>query len=746
MRKYLLLLWFLIGQGFLLYAQSPPGISSWQYWFDDNAAGTVTQSLVSSPFTDISLAVDASALPAGLHRLNARFGDDSLRYSPVSTSVFFHAGPVQVTGYEYWFNHDYAARQQSGLTPSATTTLNTNVAVNSLPFGLNTFSIRFSSGNSRFSSISTFPFYYDPGTVIVAYEYWHDDQYAAKVEVPVAATGLLDLSPAFAVPPGNPGMHTFHIRFRSNTGRWSPAASSLYYRHGGSAGQSDITAYEYWFDDNDAGHVTVPVTAQPACNILAQIGTPPLSPGLHRVHIRFLSGDSRSAVTSQMIFISGRAEVASNLVTGYSYWIDGDPQTLHSVSLPSPAGSIDILDSLALPYAGVGKHLLNIRFVDTLGLAGPVTSDSIQVTNCAPYSAGAITGNSGVCRGASGVVYSIPVIANATGYAWSVPPGAQIVSGFNTRSITVDFTANAVSGDIQVYGTNLCGNSAGSSLTVTVSSPHTPTISGPASVCAGTTGAVYSTQPGKSGYLWSVSGGGMIVSGAGTYRVTIDWGAAGSGTITAGYFESSGCFGSGTIAVTIRPLPPVSYSLPGQVISSGQSICADALTVVSVPVQGSQLSVQPGASAILVAGERIQLKAYSSFAGSQGVRVLPGGYLHAYITTTCQYCNSLAGAHFLAMKEEEATPAVPSGNSPGDGTLKVFPNPTPGKFRLELTGGASQIGSVEIYAPSGRRISTQPLKDVQQQEFSLEGNPPGLYLIRVIRGNAISAARVILNR
>jgi hypothetical protein len=89
-----------------------------------------------------------------------------------------------------------------------------------------------------------------------------------------------------------------------------------------------------------------------------------------------------------------------------------------------------------------------------------------------------IMGESNVCQGTSGVIYSVPPINNATGYEWTVPAGASIVAGSNTNSITVDFSLIAVSGMITVYGTNSCGNGAvGPEFEVTVNPiPPTPII------------------------------------------------------------------------------------------------------------------------------------------------------------------------------------------------------------------------------------------------------------------------------
>lgn len=79
---------------------------------------------------------------------------------------------------------------------------------------------------------------------------------------------------------------------------------------------------------------------------------------------------------------------------------------------------------------------------------------------------GPISGpTSNVCPGDQ-AVFSIANIPSASGYEWTVPPTAQIVSGQNTTLITVSFQNGFNGGNICVSSTNTCGNSAPSCLTI----------------------------------------------------------------------------------------------------------------------------------------------------------------------------------------------------------------------------------------------------------------------------------------
>jgi hypothetical protein len=139
---------------------------------------------------------------------------------------------------------------------------------------------------------------------------------------------------------------------------------------------------------------------------------------------------------------------------------------------------------------GAGTNSITVSF-DPLASSGNITvygnnpcgngtsSPPFVVTvTPLPATAGVITGETVVCQGETGIIYSVTPIANATGYVWTLPAGATIIAGTNTNSITVDFNSSSVSGMITVNGTNSCGNGAVSpDFTVTVNPvPPTPVI------------------------------------------------------------------------------------------------------------------------------------------------------------------------------------------------------------------------------------------------------------------------------
>ncbi len=83
-----------------------------------------------------------------------------------------------------------------------------------------------------------------------------------------------------------------------------------------------------------------------------------------------------------------------------------------------------------------------------------------------------------------------------------------------------------------------------------------PTISGTNSICNHSTGNIYTTETGKSSYIWTVTGG-TITDGTGTNAITVTWNTDGAQTVSANYTNSFGCTAvSATVYnVTVKAAP-----------------------------------------------------------------------------------------------------------------------------------------------------------------------------------------------
>ncbi len=203
-----------------------------------------------------------------------------------------------------------------------------------------------------------------------------------------------------------------------------------------------------------------------------------------------------------------------------------------------------------------------------------------------PDMPGAISGPSAVCATSPSATYSIKAVSNASSYTWSVPEGWTILSGQGTPTITVKPTAQA--GEVIVKALNDCGESEARKIVVSPveNPPLAPgAISGPAVVCASTSGSVYSIAavPNAKGYTWTVPTGWTIVSGQNTPTITVAAGKT-AGKITVVALNDCGSNGSSSIDVSVTDkLPAAPTAIKGTPYG-----CANLISTYSIdPVVGA---------------------------------------------------------------------------------------------------------------------------------------------------------------
>ncbi len=211
-----------------------------------------------------------------------------------------------------------------------------------------------------------------------------------------------------------------------------------------------------------------------------------------------------------------------------------------------------------------------------------------------PASPGYIAGPAGgsVCKGQTGVIFSVDPITNATVYNWMIPDGAEIVSGTNTNIITVDFNNDAVSGMVAVSGSNGCGTGDSSFTQVTVGSVpgNAGAISGPQAVCRGDETHAYSVVPvtNATGYTWTVPAGATLVSGFNTNAITVKFGSqASSGEVMVYAFNECGNGAAAPPLNVVVNEPPVILTEP---VSTPEIVAGNGLAVFTLAASGTGLT------------------------------------------------------------------------------------------------------------------------------------------------------------
>lgn len=235
--------------------------------------------------------------------------------------------------------------------------------------------------------------------------------------------------------------------------------------------------------------------------------------------------------------------------------------------------------------------------------------------------AGTITGPLTVCQGSTGIKYTVEGSSATSGYQWTVPVGVTITAGAGTNVITVSFASNALNGNTILVG----GNGLNTSLTVNVIAKpvSTPIITGPASVCPGQSGVVFTISgvtDQTTNYAWISPQTGGSVASSSFNSATVNFSSTYTGTQPLGFYVVNGVCGPGpiawkTISPTTKPETPGAITAAnGAFVLPGQT--GVAYEVGSVGSLSYEWSLPQGATIATGAGtNNITVNYSSSFTG-----------------------------------------------------------------------------------------------------------------------------------
>lgn len=279
------------------------------------------------------------------------------------------------------------------------------------------------------------------------------------------------------------------------------------------------------------------------------------------------------------------------LTVAYGTTVPGVPATVNGTTTTNVSANLTGLTSNT-------TYHYRVSAVNSAGASNGNDMTFTTVCNTAG-NAGAITGPAQVCNGGTGYVYSVAAITNANTYNWTLPFGAIITAGANTNTITVSFPNLSYSGNITVYGVGCAGNGSPSNMIVTVNAAATPTLTGPMSTCISSGGNVYTTEAGKTNYVWTISGGIITAGGTATSNTaTVTWSTVGIQTLSVNYNNAAGCPGlaPATVNVNVNPLP-----VP--IITGNANPCSGFSTVYTTQTGMSGYIWAPSAGGTIVSGQ-----------------------------------------------------------------------------------------------------------------------------------------------
>ena len=243
----------------------------------------------------------------------------------------------------------------------------------------------------------------------------------------------------------------------------------------------------------------------------------------------------------------------------------------------SPGGVITSgtgTNSVMVTWITAGAQTISVNYTNINGCTATAPTVKNVTVNALPVPT--ITGSASVCVGTTGVNYSTET--GMTGYIWNVSAGGTITSGNGTNVVTVTWnTAGAQTVSVIYTDANGCTAISPTIKNVIVNPVLCPNDNRFTLFVISTQTYVYTTEPGMSNYIWSVSAGGTITGGgtSTSHTVTVRWNTAGTQWVSVDYTNSYGCS-----APTATVYPVIVNPVPVPTITGNNKVCAGTTGLV----------------------------------------------------------------------------------------------------------------------------------------------------------------------
>ena len=290
-------------------------VVAYEYWFDNDYSNKITNTTPNLQQVDITTNIETNALNLGLHTINFRFKDNLGEWSTILSSYFYKTPPnlnitsPKIVEFEYWFDDDYANKIVSPASNAASFSINTNEDVSTLTDGLHAINTRFKDEENNWSSIQSDFFYKIPQNLdivnpkIIEFEYWFDDDYANKIVSLASNVTSFSINTNEDVSTLSDGLHAINARFKDEENNWSIVQSNFFYKTpNNTIILKDITAYEYWFNDDYANvtNLTIGPNQLENLNTFVVPENTGLGIGNHHINIRFQDSNGKwSSILSE---------------------------------------------------------------------------------------------------------------------------------------------------------------------------------------------------------------------------------------------------------------------------------------------------------------------------------------------------------------------------------------------------------------------------------------------------------------
>jgi len=405
--------------------------------------------------------------------------------------------------------------------------------------------------------------------------------------------------------------------------------------------------------------------------------------------------------------------------------IKGTPPFVFSWTPATGLNNAHIANPIASP---IETTMYRVFVIDSVS---HTASDSVTVNIISiPNQPGTIYGPELVCLDTI-ATYSIQSIPNAINYSWSVPNGANIISGQNTTSVTIHW--GDIGGILSVIAGNRCGDSNPGVQDITVIGPPVPvvTIIGPDQVCSKEK-VTFSVDPVPEAttYHWAVPSDATIETGQNTDSISVQWGSV-AGNISIISINECG-----------ESLPLARYiglgTVPGPAgtIAGNDTICSNYETYnFTVPfiIGASTYSWTVPVGTAIISGN-----------GSKSIDLKISPEAESGLVTVQGKNNCGSGT----VSEKNITVKICTGIYQNiiENDIRVYPNPASGLLTIEITNG-EKIVYLHILDIRGQVVFQKALESTPS-EFThmvdVSAFSRGIYFLEFVNNNSFVIKKILL--
>jgi PKD repeat protein len=277
--------------------------------------------------------------------------------------IFFTVGAFSqsnLTGYEYWFNDDYAEKQSVVIAPGIQHQISTDFDASHLPDGLNRLTLRYKDENGLYSSTLTKVFLKHTLEKLINYEYWFNSDYGNKQVVDFTDSSLHETSVNIDVSDLPEGLNLFNIRYTGDNSFKGSVVTKVFIKNT----LDKLVDYEYWFNNDYPNKQVISLIPDGQHQISEEIDVTLLPGGINLLNLRYKGNNGLYSSTLSRLFLKLPAE---QQLTGYEFWFNNNYGNKKSTTI-TPAILHQIDDSIDASGLAEGLNTINLRYRHNSGV------------------------------------------------------------------------------------------------------------------------------------------------------------------------------------------------------------------------------------------------------------------------------------------------------------------------------------------------------------------------------------------